>query len=52
MKKPFLFTDDEMDSIYHFILVAIEVAETEEEKIKLFDILKNIEEQTNYSIPE
>jgi hypothetical protein len=52
MRKPFFFTDDEMDSIYYFILIAKEVSDTEEEKEKLSKILKNIEEQTDYSIPQ
>ena len=50
MKKPFFFTDDEMDIIYHFILIAREVAENEEEKLKLSSIIKSIDDQTDYSI--
>ena len=52
MKKPFLFTDDEMDTIYQFIYIAKEVAETEEEKLKLSNIIKSIDDQTDYSIPD
>lgn len=51
MKKPFLFTDDEVDAIYDFLIIAREVAETSDEKERLSSIIENIEKQTNYSLP-
>lgn len=51
MRKPFLFTDDEVDAIYDFLIIAREVAETSDEKNRLSKIIKNIEKQTNYSLP-
>jgi len=51
MKKPFLFTDDEVDAIYDFLIIAREVAETSDEKKRLSSIIENIEKQTNYSLP-
>ena len=50
MKKPFLFTDAEVDAIYDFLIIAREVAETLDEKERLSLIIKNIDEQTNYSL--
>lgn len=51
MKKPFLFTDDEVDAIYDFLIIAREVAETSDEKERLSAIIQNIEKQTNYALP-
>lgn len=51
MRKPFLFTDDEVDAIYDFLIIAREVAETSDEKDRLSKIIHNIEKQTNYSLP-
>lgn len=51
MKKPFLFTDEQVDAIYEFLFIAKEVAETEEEKDKLDKIIKDIDSQTDYSLP-
>lgn len=48
MLKAFLFTEEQMDSIYEFIYIAQDVAETREEKTKLQEILKTIDKQTNY----
>jgi methyl-accepting chemotaxis protein len=50
MKKPFLFTDAEVDAIYDFLIIAREVAETLDEKERLSLIIKNIDKQTNYSL--
>jgi hypothetical protein len=50
MKKPFLFTDAEVDAIYDFLIIAREVAETSDEKERLSLIIKNIDKQTNYSL--
>ncbi len=50
MKKPFLFTDSEVDAIYDFLIIAREVAETSDEKERLSLIIKNIDKQTNYSL--
>ncbi len=50
MKKPFLFTDSEVDAIYDFLIIAREVAETSEEKERLSSIITNIDKQTNYSL--
>jgi len=54
MKKPFLFTDSEVDAIYDFLIIAREVAETSEEKERLSSIITNIDKQTNlfFSINE
>ena len=51
MKKPFLFTDDEVDAIYDFLIIAREVAETSDEKERLSTIIQNIEKQTSYALP-
>jgi hypothetical protein len=51
MKKPFLFTDEEMDGIYDFLIIAREVAETQEERDRLSETIKSIDNQTNYSLP-
>ncbi len=51
MKKPFLFTDEEMDGIYDFLIIAREVAETQEEKNRLTKTIESIDKQTNYSLP-
>ncbi len=51
MKKSFLFTNEQVDSIYDFIVIAKEVAETEEERNKLETLLEDINNQTDYSIP-
>ena len=51
MRKPFLFTDDEVDAIYDFLIIAREVAETSDEKNRLSKIILNIENQTNYALP-
>jgi hypothetical protein len=48
MKKPFLFTDEEMDGIYDFLIIAREVADTEVERNMLSKTIKNIDKQTNY----
>ena len=50
MKKPFLFTDAEVDAIYDFLIIAREVAETSDERERLSLIIKNIDKQTNYSL--
>jgi carbamoylphosphate synthase large subunit len=50
MLKTFHFTDEQMDSIYEFIYVAQDVAESREEKTKLQEILKSIDRQTDYSL--
>lgn len=51
MRKQFLFNDCEMDSIYDLLVIAKEVSETFEEKERINDIIKIIDEQTNYYNP-
>ncbi len=51
MKKTFLFTDEQVDAIYEFLFIAKEVADTEEEKDKLSNIIKDIDDQTDYALP-
>ena len=51
MKKPFLFTDEEMDGIYDFLIIAREVVDTEVERNMLTKTIKSIDKQTNYSLP-
>jgi hypothetical protein len=48
MKKPFLFTDEEMDGIYDFLIIAREVVDTEVERNMLTKTIKSIDKQTNY----
>ena len=51
MKKSFLFTDEEMDGIYDFLIVAREVVDSEVERNMLTKTIESIDKQTNYSTP-
>lgn len=49
MKKPFHFTDDEMDFIYDLLVFSKESSDDEEEKQFIDSIISSIDSETNYS---